>query len=80
MDNLVERQTIANDNIEEMLSETKLELQEALAGRDRSEGVAANLAEEVRRMTSQLNELQGLVEMYRQKYMWEKRLNREDHP
>lgn len=77
LDELIENQAKSNNEVSDMMKESK-QLVEEVEERNRVlEQECQTLKERVDRLTSQNDEMRGLMELYKEKYKTEKLSNRQ---
>lgn len=77
IDELVERQTKANEDIEEMVADSRSAVSEANARHDGCRIELDKLTIDYKKVCEQLDEVRGLYELFKDKYKNEKLHNRQ---
>ena len=77
IDELVENQSKSNEEIADMMNESKNLIQEVESRNKLLENECQTLHEKIERMSAQTEEMRGLMELYKEKYKMEKLSSRQ---
>jgi methyl-accepting chemotaxis protein len=77
IDELVENQSKSNEEIADIMNESKNLIQEVESRNKLLENECQTLHEKIERMSAQTEEMRGLMELYKEKYKMEKLSSRQ---